>query len=610
MLAIVLALLVNRWMELQFVEVRASLFLCAIAVSVWVGGTGAGILAIALSVSAFGCLFVSPERLFSAHFVDTPRLIIFSLTSLFIGALGIAKNDASRKLKKTHDQLVRTLHELEATNLALQVENTERKDVQDQLLRSEAFLAEGQKISQTGSWRWDSSQRKLTWSDEHYRIFGFELRSESPDLLRIAEQIHPDDRDEVLRIVRTAIREWARFECEYRIICSDGSLRYVQGMGRPLAQELNGSKEYIGTTVDITARRNAEEVLRKSEREFRTLAENLPDEVIRYDLNCRRIYINRAYKQSRGMSAAQILDTPLEANWAADISPEQFREILLNVMRTGTPNQTVGMWTTQQGTARYFSLHIVAERDTHGKITGALAIGRDITSLKEAQQSLEESRLLLRQLVGRSESVREEERKHLARELHDELGQCLLALRLQISMLNREYGAEDFSFQTKIRSMLELVDSTIKTIRNVMAELRPVELDMGILAALEWLVHEFATRTGVPCELRNEVVDIALCERSTTAIFRIAQEALRNVARHANAQKAAVDFRYDDGNYILEVRDNGKGFDPFEKKAKSFGLVGIRERVLMLDGKMNIATAPNEGTTVQVHIPIFAVPQF
>ena len=188
----------------------------------------------------------------------------------------------------------------------------------------------------------------------------------------------------------------------------------------------------------------------------------------------------------------------------------------------------------------HFALHIVAERNGNGEIISALAIGRNITSLKIAQQRLEESRLLLRQLAGRSETVREEERKHLARELHDELGQYLLALRMHISLLNLEYGASNPALEAKAQSMIKLVDSTIKTVRNVMTTLRPVELDMGILAALEWLVGEFVKQTGMPCELQSDVTEILLCERSTTAIFRIAQEALNNVRKHAKANSASL----------------------------------------------------------------------
>ena len=607
---VALALLINRWMALYFPGAQASLLLCAIALSAWVGGTRSGLFAIVLSVLAFDYFFVPPAHSLLVSTTDAPRLIVFSATSLFIGALGAAQNGASKVLQRTHDKLVNALEELKDANLALQLENVERKQVQEKLLWSEAFLTEGQKISHTGSWRWNIFLRRLIWSDEHFRIFGYEVQAQAPSIEAISKRIHPDDRDELRRIVRKAVSQWDRFECEYRIVCPDGTLKYVQGVGCPILQELHGSREYVGTTVDITIRRHAEEVLRKSERDFRTLAENSPDEVIRYDMNCNRIYVNPAFVRFRGIGAEQVLNRPLDAHWGADIPVDQFKETLRQVLQTGTPRQLVGIWTTRPGTPIYFALHIVAERNSNGEIISALAIGRNITSLKVAQQRLEESRLLLRQLAGRSESVREEERKHLARELHDELGQYLLALRMQISVLNIEYGAGNRALETKAQSMIGLVDSTIKTVRNVVTTLRPVELDMGMLAALEWLVGEFVEQTGVPCELHSDVTEILLCERSTTAIFRIAQEALRNVVRHANATKAEVCFKQQDGNYILEVQDDGTGFDPSVKKSGSFGLVGIRERVLMLDGEVSVTTTLGEGSTIRVHVPVSAVPQY
>jgi PAS domain S-box-containing protein len=604
------ALLVTRWMGLHLPGAQGSLLLFSIALSARVGGIRSGLFAIVLSVFAFDYRFVPAGHTLLINATDVPRLVIFSITGLFIGALGAAQNDASKTLRRTHHKLVAALEELKEANLALQLENAERKQVQEQLAWSEAFLTEGQKISHTGSWRWNLSLGRLIWSDEQFRIFGYEVQAQAPSMESISKRIHPDDRDELRRIVQEAISQWERFEWEYRIVCPDGTLKYVQGVGCPVLQALPASREYIGTTVDITARRQAEEVLRKSEREFRTLAENSPDEVIRYDRHCNRIYVNPAFVHSRGIDVERVLNQPLEAHWGADIPVDHFKEVLRHVLQTGTPHQLVGTWKTEHGITLHFALHIVAERNGDGEIISALAIGRNITSIKIAQQRLEESRLLLRQLAGRSESVREEERKHLARELHDELGQYLLALRMQISVLNIEYGVGNRALEAKAQSMIGLVDSTIKTVRNVMTTLRPVELDMGILTALEWLVDEFVKQTGVPCELHSDVTEILLCERSTTAIFRIAQEALRNVGRHAYATRAEVCFKQQDGNYIFEVRDNGMGFDPSVKKSGSFGLVGIRERVLMLDGEVSITTTLGKGSTIRVYVPVSAVPQY
>ena len=602
-LAVICAVVLSRWMEPHFVGSPTSLLLCAVALSAWFGGAAPGWLAVSLSTLAFNYFFLAPVHAFSLNVADTPRFMIFTLSSLFIGALGAAQNAAGKTLKRAHDKLADALRELEKTNLTLRLENGERHRVLEELKRSEAFLTEGQKISHTGSWRWNPSSGKLMWSDEHFRIFGYQPALEPPPQDCIGERIHPDDRDELQRVVREAFQHWSPFECEYRLMLPDGTLRYVHGVGYPVP-EVYGAKEFIGTTVDITVRRKAEEQLRESEREFRTLAENSPDGVIRYDLNCRRIYVNPAYIRDSGIPADKALQDPLEIHWRADIPVEDYKNIIRKVLKTGVSGQVFGIWRGRDDEIIHFAVHMVAERDTSGTIVGVLTLSRNISSLKETQQRLEESQCQLRRLAGRMESVREEERKHLARELHDELAQHLLALRMRISLLDREFGRRIPALKVKVEDMVGIVDSTIKTVRSVVTTLRPTELDLGILSALERLAGEFMAQTDITCRLhRNNSKDISMPDGITTAIFRITQEALRNVARHANADRVDVSFQCDEGEHILEVRDNGRGFDPSIKKALSFGLIGIRERVLMLDGQFDITTAPGNGTSVQVRFP-------
>jgi signal transduction histidine kinase len=212
---------------------------------------------------------------------------------------------------------------------------------------------------------------------------------------------------------------------------------------------------------------------------------------------------------------------------------------------------------------------------------------------------------LLRQLAARSEVLQEEERKHLAREIHDELGQSLSVLRLKLSILGLRFGESCPLLEEEVPSMIELVDSTIKVARNVVTSLRPTALDMGIVSALDWLVNEFTLHTGIQCKLHVPVENFHLDERRATEIFRIAQESLTNVRRHAQASKVTVTLRRWQGNYVLEVRDNGKGFNPSLREKNSFGLIGIRERALVLEGKVNIRSIPNQGTSIRLYFPIY-----
>jgi len=356
--------------------------------------------------------------------------------------------------------------------------------------------------------------------------------------------------------------------------------------------------------IDVTECQEAGNWSRQSAREFQTLAENLPDCIVRYDFNCMRTYVNSTYESHSGIPVGQALNQPLEMNWRADIRAEEYKEILKEVMRTGVPRQICVNFSSSKGTQGYYALHIVAEKNAGGEVVGALVIARRIGDLNEAERQLGRSRRCLRYLADRIEMVRDEERKHLARELHDELGQHLLALRTQISALDLEFGKYDRKINQSTARMIAVVDSTLRVVRNLICALRQNELEAGIVAALEWLTAEFASKTGVSCKLKALPLDILPSEKGAVGIFRIVQEALRNVAQHACAREVRVEFRRSDEHYILKVSDDGIGFDLQATKSGAFGLLGIRERVLALDGKLDIRSAPGTGTLISVLIPV------
>lgn len=223
-----------------------------------------------------------------------------------------------------------------------------------------------------------------------------------------------------------------------------------------------------------------------------------------------------------------------------------------------------------------------------------------------AENSLEESNAQLRGLAAQMEAVREEERRRIARDMHDELGQYLTAMRMGVSVIRMQLGENDSGIQTQVRNLTGLVDNTIEVVRDLAASLRPAPLDLGAASALEWLADNFYKNTGVPCQLEITVQKIVLDDLCLTAIFRLAQESLTNVARHAKASQVAIGLRREERNLILEVRDNGKGFNTSESRPKSFGLVGMRERAIMLGGELTVCSVPKGGTTVRARIPISA----
>jgi signal transduction histidine kinase len=229
----------------------------------------------------------------------------------------------------------------------------------------------------------------------------------------------------------------------------------------------------------------------------------------------------------------------------------------------------------------------------------------DITQRKLAEEKARHAFEQLRALAAHTEGVREEERKRVAREIHDQLGQALTALKIDLSGLLREFHSCDQAHPGKAESILRLVDETIQSVRRISTELRPGILDdLGLVAAVEWAAEEFQARTGTECRLELPEGDVAADPAQATAIFRIFQETLTNVARHANATR--VDVRLADGNggLVLEVRDNGAGISAEKlSQGQSLGILGMRERAALLGGVLAIRGAAGEGTAVEVRIP-------
>lgn len=379
--------------------------------------------------------------------------------------------------------------------------------------------------------------------------------------------------------------------------------RWLSVTARPLIGKKGAIQGGVAVFSDITAHKHAAELLKKSEREFRTLAENSPDVIVRYDLELRRIYANPAYKANTGASAGEFSSTA----WQNCLTPslEKYQAAIGNVLRTGTPTELYMEWKRPNGEVRCYAINVVPEKGPDDEtVIGALAIGHDITALKQAEKRLEESYAMLQELAAHRESAREEERARIARELHDELGQLLTALRLGVSTLRLQFGAANPLLSERITSLTDLADKTLQGMRDVATLLRPPALDMGILAALEWLVREFSKHTGVLCEFDAPRYKIHLDEGRSIALFRLVQESLTNVARHAKAQSVHVILVEKNDEYLLEVRDDGQGFDPSITKRKHFGLAGIRERGALIGGEVIIDSAPGNGTSIRVHIPI------
>jgi PAS domain S-box-containing protein len=258
----------------------------------------------------------------------------------------------------------------------------------------------------------------------------------------------------------------------------------------------------------------------------------------------------------------------------------------------------------QDGSFVWTRVNVSVHRDAEGQPQHFIAVIEDITEMKRAEQELRASSEQLRDLAAHLLTVREEERARISREVHDELGQSLTAVKMDLAWLEGRLPRSDGQMLKRIHSTLKLADSIIQAIRRISTELRPGVLDLGLAAAVEWQVQEFQARSGIQCKVRLLTQDVFAPDVST-ALFRILQETLTNVARHAKATRVEVVQQKQRDRVVLMIRDNGQGFDQVGPSlSKSLGLLGMRERAAILGGQVNISSAPGNGTTVTAWIPL------
>jgi len=230
---------------------------------------------------------------------------------------------------------------------------------------------------------------------------------------------------------------------------------------------------------------------------------------------------------------------------------------------------------------------------------------------KRAEDKLRRSMEQLRALSVYLQYVREDERIRISRQVHDELGQALTGLKMDLYWLANRLPKKYRTVHEKTRAMSAHIDATIQTVRRIATELRPGILDdLGLVAAIEWQAQEFQKRTGIECVVSSDLKDTILDQDLNTAFFRIFQETLTNIIRHAQASRVDVNLRQEEGALVLEVKDNGRGISEAElNDTRSIGVLGMRERAALLQGELQITGVPGQGTTVAVRIPLMRGPK-
>ncbi len=346
--------------------------------------------------------------------------------------------------------------------------------------------------------------------------------------------------------------------------------------------------------------------LLETESKYRSIFENAVGGIYQTSPEGRCITANRAFALILGYSCPGELITKLEDMGRLYAKPGRRAEFIHLMQRDGIVTGFESQVYRKDGSTIWVSENAVSVHNTGGELIYYEGIVEEITMRKKAEEELKTSREQLRNLTAYLQSAREKERMYVAREIHDELGQSLTALKMDLFWMHKKLSGDQKALIEKTKSMLKLINSAANTVRRISGELRPGLLDdLGLTAAIEWQMGQFQRRTGIQCELVFEPEEIIIDQDISTALYRIFQEALTNIARHSHATTVKIFLEMKSHEIALNIKDNGRGITQENiGSTKSFGLIGIRERVRLLQGEVEISGIRDKGTVVCVTIPL------
>ena len=539
---------------------------------------------------------------------------VLAVTGLVLAVTLSERRRAEEALQNAHDDLERRVLErtsdLTETNRLLRVAIDGRTREQKALTESEERFRSVVESANDAVVQADSRGNIIGWNPAAQTIFGY-----GPDEVigHPLTKLMPDRYHEAHQ------HGLARFQTtgEAHVIGKTLELEGLRKDGSEFPIELSishwrqGEELFYGALIrDITERRRTEKALRDSEERFRLIVEGVKDYAFfLLDTGGHVVSWNAGAERIKGYRAEEIIGQHFSRFFPEADRQQGKPERELQVVVAEGRIEDEGWRLRKDGSPFWANVVITAVRDKEGKLVGFSKLTRDLTRRKQAEEELKRSEQQLRSLAERLQEVREEERTRIARELHDELGQAMTGLKMDLARLEKHVSKPDAgggaALRDKITGMTKLIDGTIHSVRRISTELRPGMLDdLGLRTAIEWQANEFQSRSGISCELKSLPDEVRLSRDAATAVFRIFQEALTNVARHAKASRVEVAMMKESGHWILEVSDNGRGISDAELADKaSLGLLGMRERAAVLGGDVRVAGMEGGGTMVRVRIP-------
>jgi PAS domain S-box-containing protein len=490
---------------------------------------------------------------------------------------------------------------------------TERKQAEEKLKQSEGQLAEAQQIARVGSWNWDLQSNALNWSGELYRVFGVDPQTFNPAYEAVVmESIHAEDRALVRGVIESSLKTQEPFSFYYRIHRPDGEERVIHARGDVVSDEHGTPIRMFGTAQDVTERKKAEEALREAERKYRDIFENAGEGIFQSTPDGRYIAANPALaRMYRFASPEELIHSCQDISQQVYVDPARREEFKRQLEEQGVIRGFEHEVFRKDGSRFWISVNARVVQDEQGAIQYYEGTAQDITERKAAEEKLKASSEQLRALSARLQSAREEEGTRISREIHDELGAALTSLKWDLESFDKiiaEAGDQSQRqlLRERLEGMLRLTETTISSVRRISSELRPSVLDdLGLAAAIEWQAQQFQARTGITCRCDCSLENLNLSREQSTAVFRIFQEALTNILRHAQATSVDITMQAEAGELVFAISDNGRGITEDEKSgSQSLGLLGMQERAQLIGAKLDVNSDAGKGTVVTVRVAL------
>jgi len=376
-----------------------------------------------------------------------------------------------------------------------------------------------------------------------------------------------------------------------------------------IIKPINDKELLIAIEIALNKYREKKKIerhLSESETRYNQLIENINDSIVLLDDRSFISYVNDNFLELSGYTQEELLGQSVREFLEKGALDKHIKQTVKKKEEKNQLSELVWKRKNGQKIITRASLKLIYEEN---RFKGCVIVLTDITDHRRVEEELKRSQVELRRLYQYLQNVREKEGKLIAREIHDELGQALTALKIDISYLSRKFLSDiknKEQFLKKIKSMSDLIDDTINTVQKISAELRPRLLDdLGLVPAIEWYTEDFRERTRIDCQADLDFDGLELDPDFSTAIFRVFQEAMTNIARHAQAAKVNIRLKRINGNLEIQISDNGKGIKKEDiYSPNSLGLIGIRERIRPFNGELKLYTPKTGGTILSISLPI------